>query len=31
MKGFTLDIKNQGLDKLIEKMKENNIRNEAKI
>lgn len=25
MKGFTLDIKNQGLDKLIENLKENNI------
>ena len=25
IKGFTLDIKNQGLDKLIEKLKENNI------
>ena len=25
MKGFTLDIKNHGLDKLIEKLKENNI------
>ena len=25
MKGFTLDIKNQGIDKLIENLKENNI------
>ena len=25
MKGFTLDIKNQGLDKLIKNLKENNI------